>query len=281
MRETDKEDISEPVCRILEVRDCSWCCLPDKMTYRQAGQARKERRREQKREGHLYVVIKVACEKHFVEQLGQNCYFGLADFDSVQQYRVHKRTPFEDFKEMISRDFGIAKHLQRFWSWTQRQDGTTRIEKSLETGSGEIKTVLDLAAFRERNLPPASEKTALMTVKLFLGTPDVGNLPRPLQQTEFLIFFKQYESKFDKLSYVGHLFVENSMQIRKILDTAKELAGLSQNADIVGVKEEKFYPRVTCTHLQPDYTALQVRAHHVLLDLTFLPPPIAVSTYPR
>ena len=129
----------------------------------QIKQAKKERRQEEKREGHLYVAIKLACERHFAEQLGESCYFGLADFDDVQHYRVHKKTPFEDFKEMVSRDFGIAKHLQRFWLWTQRENGTTRIERHLETGFGEIKTVLDLKAFKERDLSPVFEKTALMT----------------------------------------------------------------------------------------------------------------------
>ena len=220
---------------------------------------RKERRQEAKKEGHLYVVIKVAGERHFAEQLGESCYFDLVDFDGVQNYRVHKKTPFEDFKEMISRDFGIAKHLQRFWSWTLRQNGTTRIEKPLEAVSGKIKTVLDLAAFRERHLPPASEKTALMTVKLFLETPDVGNVLHSLRQTEILIFIKHYDSRLRRLSYVGHLYVEQSMQIRKILKKAKRLAGIPQNADIIGFEELKFSPQVTCPHLQPDHTAAMVR----------------------
>ena len=227
--------------------------------YGQAEQTEKEKRQKEKQEAHLYVVIKLACEKHFAEQLGESYYFDLANFDGVQHYRVHKKTLFEEFKEMVSRDFGIAKHLQRFWLWTQRQNGTTRIEKPLETGSVELKTVLDLKAFKERNLPPASEKNALMTVKLFLETPDIGDVLRPLQQSELLIFVKHYDPKLRKLAYVGHLFVEKTMQIRTILDKAKKLAGLAQDADVIGVEEVKFNPSVTCAELQPAQTAERVR----------------------
>ena len=204
-------------------------------------------------------MIKLACEKHFAEQLGESCCFGLVDSDGVQHYRVHKRTTFEEFKEMVSRDFGIAKHLQRFCSWTKRQNRITRIEKPLETGSGEIKTVLDLAAFRDRILPSAAEKTALMTVKLFLETPDVGNVLRSLQETEFLIFIKHFDLKPKRLSYVGCFYVEGTTEIQRILDKAKELAGIPQNVDIIGFKEKKSYPHVTSPHLHPDHTALQVR----------------------
>ena len=229
------------------------------MRHCQTEQTKKEKRQEEKSEGHLYVVIQLACERHFAEQLGEICYFDLADFDGVQHYEVHKRTPFEDFKEMVSRDFGIAKHLQRFWSWCPRQNGTTRIEKPLETESGEIKTVLDLKAFREKNIPLASQKTALMTVKLFLETPDVGDVLRPLQQTEFLIFIKHYDPKLRRLSYVGRLHIKKMMLIRAILEKAKKLAGLPQNADVIGFEEVKFYPHVTCPQLQPGDTAERVR----------------------
>ena len=225
------------------------------------------------------MVIKLAYEKQFAEQLGQNCCFDLTDFDGVHHYRVHKRTPFEDFKEMVSRNFGVDKHLQRFWSWTLRQNGTSRIEKPLETGSGEIKTVLDLKAFRERDPSTVYEMTAFMTVNLFLETPDVSDVPRPLQQTEFLISVKHYDPRFGRLSYAGRLYIEESTQIQRILDEAKEQAGLPQNADIIGFKEEKSYPHVTCPHLHPDHTALQVRCSSCSTESHSSP--TAVSTRPR
>ena len=228
------------------------------MRHSQTEQTKKERQQEAKREGHLYVVIQLACERHFAEQLEESCHFELADFYGVRHYRVHKRTPFEDFKEMVSRDFGIAKHHQRFWLWSQRQNGTTRIEKPLETESGKIKTVLDLRAFREGNLPAASQKTALMTVKLFLETPDLGDVLRPLQQTELLIFIKHYDPGLGRLSCVGHLFVEKSVEIQRILDKAKTMAGLAQYADVIEFEEVDSYLHITCPSSQPDRTAAKV-----------------------
>ena len=249
------------------------------MRHCQAEQTKKERRQKEKREGHLYVAIQLACEKHFAEQLGESYYFDLADFDGVQHYRVHKRTPFEDFKEMVSRDFGVAKHLQRFWSCYLRQNRTTRIEKPLPSKPGEIKTVLDLVAFKEKNIPPAAQETALMTVKLFLETPDVGDVLHPLQQTEFLIFIKHYDPKLRRLSYVGHLYVEKMMLIRSILDKARNLAGLSQNTDIIGFEELKFCPQVSCPQLQPDDTAAKVRGSSCSIGSRASS--ITVSTHPR
>lgn len=49
----------------------------------------------------MYVMIKVAGEKHLKTQIGDKIYFDLVNFESVESYRIHKNTSFEDFKEMV------------------------------------------------------------------------------------------------------------------------------------------------------------------------------------
>lgn len=206
------------------------------------------------------MVIKLACEKHFAEQLGDSYHFDLADFNHVKSYRVHKKTPFEDFKETISNDLGIPKHLQRFWLWNQRQNGTLRISKPLEMSTVELNTVLDLRHFKEKSLTGSTEKNALMTIKLFLETPDGENL-HPLRGSELLIFVKLYNPKIRKLSYIGHLFVEKTSPFRLILERAKKLAGLVSDADVVGFEEVKYDPSVICSDLSPSQTPEKVNRY--------------------
>lgn len=70
-----------------------------------------EKQHKEKQEAHLCVNIRLATEFHFISQIGQSCDCNSASLDAVKQHRVHKNTPFEDFKEIVSKNFGIPKHL--------------------------------------------------------------------------------------------------------------------------------------------------------------------------
>ena len=136
-----------------------------------------------------------------------------------------------------------------------------RVEKPLfHLGQHELKTVLDLRHFKEKSSPPAAEKNALMTIKLFLETPEPSSdSVRALLPSELLVFVKLYEPKLRKLSYVGHLFVEKSRQFRLIFEKARKLAGLPYEVDIVGYEEVKYDPTVMISDLPPSQTPEKVK----------------------
>ena len=219
----------------------------------------KEKRQKEKQDAHLHVNIKLATEKHFKEQLGETYYSDLANFEEVTTYRLHKKTRFEDFKERVSQDFGIPTHLQRFWLWMHRQNGTVRIDKPLEPMSEKIETVLDLRHYKEKLSTPMPERNALMTIQLFLEAPEQDNVLRSLNPSEILIFIKFYDPKIRKLSYVGHLFVDKGAQFRLIFERARILAKLPPEADVVGFEEVKYEPAVVCTELSPTQTPEKVQ----------------------
>eukprot|EP00210_Caulerpa_lentillifera_P006772 g6471.t1 len=245
MCDAGKEDISEPIRKRLE-----------------AEQLEKERRQKEKKEAHLYVVIKLACEKHFAEQLGESYYFDLANFDAVKNYRIQKKTPFEDFQQMVSKDFGVPKHFQRFWLWIYRTNNTMRVSKPLNEIGSELKTVLDLRHYKEKTLNHFPEKNALMTIKLFLESPSesalnggmAGGALRAIPKNELIIFMKYYDPVCRKLSYLGHMFVEKNCPFRLIFERAKKMAGLKTEEDVICFEEVKHSPTVVCTELPPEAT---------------------------
>eukprot|EP00210_Caulerpa_lentillifera_P006758 g6458.t1 len=245
MCDAGKEGISKPIRKHLEVE-----------------LLKKENEKKEKKEAHLYVVIKLACEKHFAEQLGESCYFDLANFDAVKNYRIQKKTPFEDFQRMVSKDFGVPKHLQRFWLWIYRTNNTMRVSKPLNEIGSELKTVLDLRHYKEKASNHLPQKNALMTIKLFLESPSestlsggmVGGALRAIPRNELLIFMKYYDPVRRKLSYLGHLFVEKDCPFRLIFERAKKMAGLKTEEEVIGFEEVKHSPTVVCTELPPDAT---------------------------
>eukprot|EP00210_Caulerpa_lentillifera_P006759 g6459.t1 len=245
MCDASKEDISEPIRKDLE-----------------AEQLEKLKRWKEKKEAHLYVVIKLVCEKHFAEQLGKSYYLDLANFNAAKNYRIQKKTPFEDFQQMVSKDFGVPKHLQRFWLWIHRTNNTIRVSKPLTECGTELKTVLDLRHYKEKTLNHFPEKNALMTIKLFLESPSevalngrmASGVLHTIQKNELLIFMKYYDPVCRKLSYLGNMFVKKNCPFRLIFKRAKKMAGLKSEEEVIGFEEVKHSPTVVCIELMPEAT---------------------------
>ncbi|GMH43257.1 hypothetical protein BSKO_11179 [Bryopsis sp. KO-2023] len=216
-----------------------------------AEQEEKERRQKEKQEAHLYVVIKVACDTDFSRQIGDTHYFDLVNFEDIKSYRIHKKTTFEEFKGMVQTDFGVPSDLQRYWVWSQRQNGTIRPNSPL-TDRREIDTVLDLQRFKDKQYAPL-EKHALMTIKLYLEKPDASyGMLKELEPNDLLLFCKLYDPFKTKLCYVGHIFVDKSMPFKEIFWRLKALAGLEDSTDIAAYEEVRFEPSVMCNELDAD-----------------------------
>lgn len=238
-------------------------CLP--MQIRAAldkEQTEKEKRQKLKQEAHRYVIIKLATEFHFAEQIGKTYYFDLVDFDAVKNYRIHKLTSFDDFQEMVSKDFGIPKHLQRFWKWSKRVNDKILVSKPMMKENINVATVLDLRYLKNKGSLPDQEKTALMTFKLFLESSEEASLNRGISRDtqcliykkKLLIFLKYYDPDSSALSYLGHMFVENNCSFCVVFEKAKKMAGLAPEKKVIGFKEVKHVPSVVCTRLSPVIT---------------------------
>lgn len=202
----------------------------------------------------MHVSIRVACEKDFVQHMADGYLFDLVDIGSLRSYRVHRKTPFEEFKELISQDLRVPKHLQRFWSWIHRSN-ERRVDKALEQADIDIEAVMDLRHIKDKKITESSDKSSLLTVELFLETPEAGcDALRPIVSSEQLIFLKLYKPRLQKLSYVGHLFIETTDQFESIFRKAGDMAGLSSEVKVVGFEEVQSEPSVICKELSLNET---------------------------
>ncbi|KAK0593698.1 hypothetical protein LWI29_028795 [Acer saccharum] len=94
-------------------------------------QEEKEQKRKEKAEAHLYTVIKVARNEDLLEQIGKDIYFDLVDHEKVVSFRIQKQMSFNNFKEEVTKEFGIPVQFQRFWLWAKRQNHTYRPNRPL------------------------------------------------------------------------------------------------------------------------------------------------------
>ncbi|PKI76585.1 hypothetical protein CRG98_003044 [Punica granatum] len=204
-------------------------------------QEEKEKKRKEKAEAHLYTIIKVACNEDLVEQIGKEIYFDLVDHDKVRSFRVQRQMAFNQFKEEVTKEFGIPVQFQRFWLWAKRQNHTYRPNRPL-TPQEEAQCVGQL---RE-----VSNKANNAELKLFLEVElglDMRPLPPPEKTKEdILLFFKLYDPAKEELRYVGRLFIKINSKPGEILATLNEMAGFAPDEEIDLYEEIKFEPNVMC-----------------------------------
>ncbi|XP_031380387.1 ubiquitin carboxyl-terminal hydrolase 12-like isoform X1 [Punica granatum] len=190
-------------------------------------QEEKEKKRKEKAEAHLYTIIKVACNEDLVEQIGKEIYFDLVDHDKVRSFRVQRQMAFNQFKEEVTKEFGIPVQFQRFWLWAKRQNHTYRPNRPL-TPQEEAQCVGQL---RE-----VSNKANNAELKLFLEVElglDMRPLPPPEKTKEdILLFFKLYDPAKEELRYVGRLFIKINSKPGEILATLNEMAGFAPDEEI-------------------------------------------------
>lgn len=213
--------------------EVGWTCLPKQIRIKFDKEQTEVEKQRMKEEAHFYVRITLATEFHFAEQMGKTYYADLADVNALKHYQIHKMTPFEDFKEMVRKDYKIPTHLQRFWLWSKRRNNTVRVSEPLIEDEIDLKTVLDLRHFRDKDFPSNQTKYALLTIVLFLEAPEdtalkegiPGTTLHSIQRNELLIFLKYYDPKSKKLFYLGHMFIEKTCTFSVIFEKAKKMAG--------------------------------------------------------
>ncbi|KAK1577063.1 hypothetical protein Q3G72_018733 [Acer saccharum] len=209
-------------------------------------QEEKEQKRKEKAEAHLYTVIKVARNEDLLEQIGKDIYFDLVDHEKVVSFRIQKQMSFNNFKEEVTKEFGIPVQFQRFWLWAKRQNHTYRPNRPLSPQE-EAQSVGQL---RE-----VSNKANNAELKLFLEV-EIGQpvaLPEKTKE-EILLFFKLYDPLKEELRYAGRLLVKGSGKPVEILTKLNEMAGFGPDEEIDLYEEIKFEPNVMCEPIDKKIT---------------------------
>ncbi|KAK4836630.1 hypothetical protein QYF36_025568 [Acer negundo] len=241
IRESDKEKI---ICNVDE-KD-----IAEHLRLRlNKEQEEKEQKRKEKAEAHLYTVIKVARNEDLLEQIGKDIYFDLVDHEKVVSFRIQKQMSFNNFKEEVTKEFGIPVQFQRFWLWAKRQNHTYRPNRPLSPQE-EAQSVGQL---RE-----VSNKANNAELKLFLEVEigqDLQPVPLPEKtKEEILLFFKLYDPLKEELRYAGRLLVKGTGKPVEILTKLNEMAGFGPDEEIDLYEEIKFEPTVMCEPIDKKIT---------------------------
>ncbi|CAA6658468.1 unnamed protein product [Spirodela intermedia] len=211
----------------------------------------KEHRRKEKAEAHLYTIIKVARNEDLAQQIGRDMYFDLVDHDKVHSFRIQKQTPFNLFKEEMSKEFGIPVQFQRFWLWAKRQNHTYRPNRPLSP----LEEAQPVGQLRE-----VSNKSNNGELRLFLEVelgPDLGPISPPLKTKEdILLFFKFYEPQKEEIRCLlpSCFFVKAAGKPIDVLPKLNEMVHFDPNEEIELYEEIKFEPSVMCEHIDKKLT---------------------------
>ncbi|KAI8556267.1 hypothetical protein RHMOL_Rhmol05G0239600 [Rhododendron molle] len=192
-------------------------------------------------EADLYTIVKVARNEDLTEQIGRDRYFDLVDHNKVRSFRIKRLMPFNLFKEVVAKEFGIPVQFQRFWLWAKRENNTYRPDRPVKPRQ-EAKPV--------GHLREATNKMNVAELNLFLEV-ELGQglrpIPPPVKRAEdILLFFKFYDPLKEELRYVGRLYVKARGKPVDFLAKINGLAGFAPDEDIQLFEEIKFEPIVMC-----------------------------------
>ncbi|KAI3914508.1 hypothetical protein MKW92_004447 [Papaver armeniacum] len=208
-------------------------------------QEEKEHKKKEKAEAHLYTTIQIARHEDLSVQIGKDIYFDLVDYAKVRSCRIHKKMPFNLFKEEIAKEFGVPVQFQRFWLWDKNRHSTYRPFRPL-TLQEESQSVWQLREVSNR--VAGRMGWCYQDLKLFLEV-EIGPESHPIlppcfrPREDIILFFKLYDAEKEEIRYVGRLIVNrNGNKPLEILEKLNEMAGFSPDEEIELYEESKFSP---------------------------------------
>ncbi|PSC73213.1 ubiquitin carboxyl-terminal hydrolase 12 [Micractinium conductrix] len=239
---------------LVYVRESEWdsvMCRVDKQDISahvrarlQTEQEDKEKRKKEKAEAHLYSLVRVATDADLVTQIGTSRHFDLVDHEQVKTFKMSKKAPFSELQRLVAEEMGVPVEQQRFWKWSQRQNGTYRPASVLKPEGPDtpISSIKETAV--NRNMRPG----VMATLNLFLETPDAatGQLPPLRPNLDLMLFFKQYcpTGEHPNLKYAGRAIVAKDTKVKELFEDLRKRGGLESKAALEVYEEIKFEPNV-------------------------------------
>jgi len=208
-----------------------------------AERAEKARARADAMDAHLHTIVKVATAQdvaaHVSARDGDTA-FGLLDWDapSLLQLRVLDSLLLRDLRAVAAARFPAAA-AARWWVWTRRENGTTRVEQALEA-KDEALTVTAIASrqaggpapsrFNYFSSAPKTKKEG--TLLLFLELPPTFDVlmpppfspPLPPSKGDILLFIKIYDPMAETLHFLGSLLLPNTQRVADLAAAVVQLA---------------------------------------------------------
>ncbi|XP_050903814.1 uncharacterized protein LOC127117750 isoform X3 [Lathyrus oleraceus] len=199
----------------------------------------------------LCTIIKVVQHEDLAEQIGNDIYFGLVDYNKVKSFRVPKDTSFNIFKEEVAKELGIPAQFQRFWLWVKRKNHTYRPFRALT----QIEEAGQVGQLRQLKKVKGAELKLFLEVERGLDLRPIAPLKK--RDDDILLFFKLYDPEKEELKYAGRLFVNPSDKPSEILTRLNKLAGYDPDEEIELYEEIKFEPKVMCEPVDKNLTFLE------------------------
>ncbi|CAO3638238.1 unnamed protein product [Mucor fragilis] len=199
----------------------------------------REQRRKDKEEQHLYMKAFIADDDTF----RANTEFDFANFDEkdatenrLYVSRILKNQTFGEFKQDIAVGLGLPPSQFRLWLMVNRQNRTVRIDIPIpaEDNDSTVDEIRLRYATNQPNLRLYLERASAVDEHGQAVFP-----PQPQQSPVILIFIKLFSPEHQEIRGLNRLYVQKDAKVKSIIDTLKQMAGFSQDDDILIYEEIK------------------------------------------
>ena len=188
-------------------------------------QADLARRKKEREEAHLYLIIGIITEQTFKQHHG----FDLTVYDaeveqpsSAEVHRLLRTMKLADFAAQVAESRGLEADQIRFWSMVGRQNKTNRPDQPILDPDMTIEEAMNKFASRGKPFYMWAEqwsKSEDGKVNWPNATPGSGG------NNAILVFLKYFDVREQALTGVGHVYVRKQEKVQEIAPQISKIMG--------------------------------------------------------
>ena len=202
-------------------------------------QKAKEKEAQEKKEAHLYTIIKVLTRQDLERQIASEKFFDLGNFESAQRFRLHKKSTFTKFRELVSEKLGIPAERQRYWTYSPRRNKTSRPATALPDHANTPPT-WTVEKTRLKYTVPNSQHASSGEFRLYLEELDDDAFANSDPERDIWLHVKLYNPHEARLSYCGTLYASPEETLSTYMPKIKSMAGFASTASTLMFEEIAF-----------------------------------------
>ncbi|RMD43270.1 hypothetical protein DV735_g1801, partial [Chaetothyriales sp. CBS 134920] len=202
-------------------------------------QAEIARRKKDREEAHLYVVIGVITEQTFQQHHG----FDLTVYDPDSElpstpeiHRLLKTTKIRDLAAQIAEKRGLDPDQVRFWSMVGRQNKTNRPDRPILESDFTIDEAISKYASRGKAFYLWAEQWSKSEDGI-VHWPNAT--PGPGGNDAILVFLKYFNVREQTLTGIGHIYVRKYDKVQEIGPQINKIMGWDSNTQLLLFEEIK------------------------------------------
>lgn len=194
-----------------------------------------ERKRREREEQHLYLVVAVTTEENFKAHQG----FDLVDWEidplspaAPQIHRILRTWTVAEFARSLAEKENIHPDHVRLWVMVNRQNKTSRPDQPILDTSMTMDEAFNKHGTRDKGLRLWLETASAVEDGKAIW-PDVQNSSNP----PLLVFLKHFDAIGQSLLGVGHVYLKKNSKVAEIIPIVLQLMGWALGSSSITLYE--------------------------------------------